>query len=83
MTMTIEALFDGIVFRPVEPISLAPNKRVQLTVRTELSDEQTDSFLQTALALQLDGPPDWSAKIEDYLYHGYIGEQGHEQGSLS
>jgi hypothetical protein len=26
------------------------------------------SFLQTARSLNLDGPPDWSANVERYLY---------------
>ena len=33
------------------------------------------SFLQTARALKLDGPPDWSARLEEYLYgEGVVGE---------
>jgi hypothetical protein len=32
MAMTIEATFDGQVFRPAEPISLPPNTTVRLTV---------------------------------------------------
>ena len=34
MVRTIDATFDGIVFRPAEPISLKPNTRVRLTVET-------------------------------------------------
>jgi hypothetical protein len=26
------------------------------------------SFIDTALALDLDGPPDWSENLEEYLY---------------
>lgn len=26
------------------------------------------SFIDTALALNLDGPPDWSENLEEYLY---------------
>jgi len=29
---------------------------------------KTGSFLQTARALKLEGPADWSSYIEDYLY---------------
>ena len=32
--------------------------------------EQTTSFLQTARSLNLEGPADWSAKLETYLYGG-------------
>jgi predicted DNA-binding antitoxin AbrB/MazE fold protein len=71
MVKPIEALFDGTVFRPTEPIGLPPNTRVRITIETELSTEgELASFLHTARALNLDGPPDWSANIDEYLY-GY------------
>lgn len=70
MTITIDALFDGTVFRPIEPIELEPNAHVRITVRTVATTKRRGSFLQTARSLKLDGPPDWSANIEEYLYHG-------------
>jgi len=71
MVKTIEAMFDGAVFRPVEPIKLEPNSRVRLTVETPVPPTQeTASFLQTALALNLEGPVDWSANLHHYLYGG-------------
>ena len=36
MVTTIEATFDGSVFRPAEPIQLEPNTRVRLTVEPEM-----------------------------------------------
>ena len=71
MVKTIEALFDGTVFRPTEPIGLTPNTRVRITIETEPSTEgEPASFLRTARALNFDGPPDWSANIDEYLYSG-------------
>jgi predicted DNA-binding antitoxin AbrB/MazE fold protein len=68
MVKPIEALFDGTVFRPTEPIGLSPNTRVRITIETELSTEgEPASFLRTARALNLDGPPDWSANIDEHL----------------
>ena len=32
MSQTIEAIFDGLVFRPLEPVELVPNSRVRLTI---------------------------------------------------
>lgn len=64
MTKTLEAVFDGEVFRPDEPLDLAPDTRVRLTVET--SDEpqtQPASFLRTARALNLEGPSDWSERL--------------------
>lgn len=67
----IEAWFDGTVFRPTEPIALAPNTRVRMTIETVIpAADATSSFLRTARALNLEAPPDWSACIDEYLYDG-------------
>jgi predicted DNA-binding antitoxin AbrB/MazE fold protein len=69
MVKTIEAIFDGKSFLPTEPIALKPNTRVKVIIETQLTDEdEIISFLQTARALNLDGPPDWSANLDAYLY---------------
>jgi hypothetical protein len=69
MVKTIDATFDGIVFRPVETISLEPNTRVRITVETPTySTEPAASFLDTACSLSLEGPADWSANLHRYLY---------------
>lgn len=69
MTESIEALFDGKVFRPEKPVKLKPNTRVKIIVETvSAAEAKKDSFLRTAKALNLDGPPDWSANIDEYLY---------------
>ncbi len=68
---TLSAVYDGKVFWPEEPLDLSPNTRVKLTVDAiKKSKPQKKSFLQTACSLKLDGPKDWSAKLEDYLYGG-------------
>ena len=69
MSQTLEAIFDGTVLRPIEPLILEPNTLVRITVESEQSPElKKRSFLQTARSLNLDGPSDWSERIEDYLY---------------
>jgi hypothetical protein len=69
MVTTIEATFDGSVFRPAEPIQLEPNTRVRLTVETGTPPAGAPtSFLDTAASLNLEGPPDWSANLHRYLY---------------
>jgi predicted DNA-binding antitoxin AbrB/MazE fold protein len=69
MVKTIDATFDGIVFRPVEPIALEPNTRVRITVETSTpSTEPVASFLDTASSLNLEGPADWSANLHRCLY---------------
>ncbi|MFH1906897.1 MAG: antitoxin family protein [Chloroflexota bacterium] len=68
MVKTIEALFDGVVFRPVEPITLKPNTRVRITIETPRLAREKQSFLRVASSLKLEGPPDWSTNLEEYLY---------------
>ena len=70
MTTTINATFDGSVFRPMEPVQLEPNSIVKLTVEQILPGKtgQPYSSLDYLASLNLDGPPDWSANIDKYLY---------------
>lgn len=69
MTTTLYATFDGEVLRPDEPVPLAPNTRVRVIIETEDTMVPSPaSFLRTAQSLNLDGPPDWSSRLEDYLY---------------
>ena len=68
MTKTLDAVYDGKVLRPEEPLDLQPNTRVRITLETESApDAEPYSFLDTAQSFRLDGPPDWSERIEDYL----------------
>ena len=69
MSKTPEAVFDGEVLRPDEPLELEPNTRVRITIETRTHQERKGrSFLSTAQSLNLEGPADWSERIEDYLY---------------
>lgn len=68
MTKMIEAVFDGETLRPDEPLELAPNTRVRLTIETPPLSGAPQSFLRTARSLNLSGPTDWSANLETYLY---------------
>jgi hypothetical protein len=69
MTTTVFATFDGEVLRPEDPVTLAPNTRVRVTIETTVAAEsKSSSFLRTAQSLNLDGPADWSERLEDYLY---------------
>lgn len=68
MVQTIEAIYDGAVLRPEEPLSLEADTRVRLTLETLPNEEKpTLSFLETARSLDLDGPPNWSAQVDEYL----------------
>jgi hypothetical protein len=69
MVKVVDALFDGKVFLPVDPVAIEPNTRVKLQI--EFTPKDTGivlSFLETAISLNLDGPTDWSANLDRYLY---------------
>ena len=71
MIKTIEAVFDGKVLRPKDALTLEPNTRVRITIEpVEQTTKDAVSFLDTALSLKLDGPPDWAVNIDTYLYGG-------------
>ena len=71
MSQTLDATFDGSVFRPDGPIQLEPNTRVRLTIEpAPTSVQEPESFLRVARSLNLEGPPDWSSRLDEYLYGG-------------
>ena len=64
MTITVNAVFDGEVFRPDEPLDLPPDTKVKLTIETaEPERQRTASVLDTAASLNLEGPSDWSVRV--------------------
>ncbi len=70
MSQTLEAVFDGEMLRPDEPIQLEPNTRVKITIEPAATQRRgAKSFLQTARSLNLQCPSDWSARLDDYLYN--------------
>ncbi len=69
MTRTVEAVYDGAVLRPETALGLEPNTRVRLTVEVlPAAVTAPASFLHTARSLELQGPADWSANLDHYLY---------------
>lgn len=61
---TVSATFDGEVLRLDEPLDLEPNTRVRITIEVSRPPaEKTLSLLDTAASLNLDGPSDWSVRI--------------------
>jgi predicted DNA-binding antitoxin AbrB/MazE fold protein len=71
MTRTIEAIFDGKVFRPNETVTLEPDTHVQIVINVKPPiEKKSKSFLSVARSLRLKGPKDFSEKIDKYLYDG-------------
>lgn len=75
MSKAFGATFDGDVFRPDEPVGLEPNTRVRLTIEfTEAPERRPEkSFFRVARSLELEGPSDWSSRLDEYLYGGRDG----------
>ena len=76
MTTTIQAVFDGEVLRPDRPLKLEPNTRVTLVVTTPDVSEPSESFLDTAMSINLEGPADWSENLDRYLYEARLATNG-------
>ncbi len=80
MVKTIEALFDGTVIRPDEPLALEPNTRLKITIEAikpvkKTRKKKTASFLDTALSMKIEGPSDWSENIDKYLYGDLVPDE--------
>ena len=76
LTTTVQAVFDGEVLRPETPLALKANTRVIVTVRALPLSETQESFLDTALSLELQGPADWSENVDKYLNEARHGSNG-------
>jgi hypothetical protein len=73
MILTLHATFDGEVLRPEETLAIPPNTRLLVTIeRIEEEPSSRQSFLKTARSLNLEGPPDWSSRLDDYLHEHKI-----------
>ena len=70
MTLTFDAVYDGKAFLPVKPIRMEPNTHVRIVIVTEPEPVESGSFLDVAESLELEGPPDWSVNLDEYLYGG-------------
>ncbi|SOD02153.1 hypothetical protein SAMN05216486_10276 [bacterium JGI 053] len=73
MTWMIIATYDGSKLIPDEPLPLKPGTRVSLTVHPVAEQPSSDaspatSFFDIALSMDLDGPSDWSSRVDHYLY---------------
>lgn len=70
MTTTLYATYDGEVLRLEEPLSVDTGTRVRITLEA-VPPKKTGkpySSLHAMLAANIDGPPDWSERIHQYLY---------------
>lgn len=62
MSLTVEVVFDGDVFRPVKPLNIKPNTRMEITIADEREDWLAFSARQFENAFG-DDEPDYSADL--------------------
>ncbi len=73
----IPAIFDGKSLLLETQLKLRPNTRVIVRIETvEERPKKKRSFLNTARSLKLDGPKDWSERLDYYLYHRQVESNG-------
>ena len=69
MSITIDAVFDGEVLRPQEPLELTPNEHYSITIDVSpVSGEVNAWKYLESIAGTIDGPTDWSAEHDHYIY---------------
>ncbi|MEP6774662.1 MAG: antitoxin family protein [Chloroflexota bacterium] len=72
MTKTIVAVYDGDVFRPVDPLDLEPNVKYQVTIEPMDHEQKVgDAAAWRTLATlsgTIDAPADWSSEHDHYIY---------------
>ncbi len=81
MEKIVDATYDGEVVRFDEPVNLASNTKVKVLIdqpddklKLKFTKKKKGgkpyAFLHYLASLNLDGPSDFSANLDDYLYHG-------------
>jgi hypothetical protein len=74
---SVDATYDRKIVLPDEPLPLPPNARVVVSFEATGEEQpgkkpektgEPYSVLKAALAANLDGPPDWSERVDHYLY---------------
>ncbi|MBX2993074.1 MAG: hypothetical protein KF749_18125 [Bacteroidetes bacterium] len=75
MTVKLKAHYDGKVLHPHEHLAIKPGTEVTITVESADAVKGKEySFLDTALSMDLALPPDFSSRLDDYLYRGSNGD---------
>jgi hypothetical protein len=71
MAITVDAIFDGEVLRPQSPLPLLLNQHYFITIEDaaqEVSGKEDAWSVLQDLAGTYEGPADWSAEHDHYIY---------------
>ena len=80
MIWTVIGTWDGSNFLLDEPLPLEPGTRAVISVKplaegsASADSAEPVSFIDVALSMDLDGPSDWSARVDHYLYGPMLGD---------
>lgn len=69
MAQTVEVIFDGLVFRPLEPLDIAPYTQLQITLSID-GLELTDSA--ESLSVEEMHNADETQNLNQYISENYI-----------
>jgi hypothetical protein len=69
MAQTVDVIFDGMVFRPFEPLDIAPNTRLQITLSLDGLDVVDPA---EPLSRQGSGNADEAQDLNRYISENYI-----------
>lgn len=77
MTHTFRATYDGECLHPTEPLPIAPNTEIVLSYEGggERKPARPGTYMDVALSSRVEGPPDWSERVDHYLYGGMADDE--------
>lgn len=69
MGRALHVVFDGEVFKPLEPVDLKPNTHCVVRVEEEEQSVEKDVWdVLSELAGTVEAPEDWAEEHDHYLY---------------
>ena len=69
MSITIDAIFDGEVLRPQQPLDLVPNKHYSITIEVVPNPDSGNAWdFLASIAGSYDGPGDSADEHDHYIY---------------
>lgn len=86
MRWTVTGTYDGSKILLDEPLPLEPGTRVMIAVHAAAdppipSSSPPRSFIDVARSLSIEGPAEWSGRIDHSLYGPMIGEDDDPESS--
>jgi hypothetical protein len=69
MTTAIYAIYRDKMLILDDKLPFEENKRLKVTIDIPVEEPKNSfSFFKTAMEANIEGPPDWSEHVDEYLY---------------